>query len=326
MATKRVGLRGGLGSSAEARPVPQLDLSSAVLFVCVGLTVGWLTLRRPAWGVAALVVLEPFALYRYVGLTTVTLPKIALAGAIVGLVLRGWPRADDLGPAARALAFAQAAVVAATALSIAVADFRLPAVRETFKAIEFLAFFLVVAILRHRDGDDQPVRDALVAVAALVSLVALTQVVTGSGSVLLVDGFAIPRIAGPIEGPNQLAGYLGLTLPLTLVLANDERRRIAYDLSALAQAVALVLTESRAGIATTAIAIALILVLRPQFRSRVAGIAAIGYAAGLALLGTISFAITQSFGALAHVFFGSTSQLPGAVGTRAELWRAAWTL
>jgi hypothetical protein len=233
-------------------------LSYALVFACVAV----LAQRRPSYAIAALVAVVPFALYRDVGHTTITLSKVALLGAIVGLALR---RADVrcvLDPTARGLVIAGLGVIAATALSIAHADFREPALRETLKACEYLTLFATVVVAARADAAQTPVRFAFAASVAVVAVLALAQEFGGAPSGLWYADHAIPRIAGPLEGPNQLAGYLGLALPVVfayLATRGTALERFAF----LAGSAALILTISRAGVATTALAIAIVAAFSP---------------------------------------------------------------
>jgi O-antigen ligase len=297
-------------------------LSYALVFACVAV----LAQRRPSYAIAALVAVVPFALYRDVGHTTITLSKVALLGAIVGLALR---RADVrcvLDPTARGLVIAGLGVIAATALSIAHADFREPALRETLKACEYLTLFATVVVAARSDAAQTPVRFAFAASVAVVAVLALAQEFGGAPSGLWYADHAIPRIAGPLEGPNQLAGYLGLALPVVfayLATRGTALERFAF----LAGSAALILTISRAGVATTALAIAIVAAFSPARTRRTAlALGACGAIAGVALLAFWGYAAAHSlagFDLLGRFSTFAEVAQPGSVGNRSQLWHAA---
>jgi len=132
-----------------------------------------------------------------------------------------------------------------------------------------------------------------------------------------------PRIAGPLEGPNQLAGYFDVSLPLLFAFA-VETSDVAVH-AALALAIfADLLTFSRGG-ALGAIA-GLVTVATVYGRSAVSAISAIvsGLFGGVIILSVWGFAL-HSFLLLRPWSFTDTSYA-GGVGSRSELWYAAWRL
>jgi O-antigen ligase len=297
-------------------------VSYALAFVCVAA----LAHRRPSYAIAALVAVVPFALYRDIGHTTITLSKVALLAAIVGLALRRADLRRVFDPTARGFAIAGLGVVAATALSIVHADFREPALRETLKACEYLALFATVVVAARADAAQTPVRYAFAATAAIVAVLALAQEFGGAPSGLWYADHAIPRIAGPLEGPNQLAGYLGLALPV--VFAHLATRGTTLERFALlAGSAALVLTISRAGVATTALAVAIVAAFSPaRARNAALAIGACGAVAGVALLAFWGYAATHSlagFDLLGRFSTFAEVAQPGSVGNRSQLWHAA---
>ena len=62
-----------------------LDPWSAAVFVALFAAVAIVTIRRPAYGLCALVIVTPFALSRDLAGTTITLQKAALLGLLTGL-------------------------------------------------------------------------------------------------------------------------------------------------------------------------------------------------------------------------------------------------
>ncbi|HEV3156983.1 MAG TPA: O-antigen ligase family protein [Candidatus Baltobacteraceae bacterium] len=307
--------------------MPTLDLASGLLFLLAGVAFMLLMLWRPVLAVAGFILLEPYAFYRYVGSTTLTFPKVALLGMSVGLLIGSVRRSGQFfeGPSAwRSVALSQAVIVILSAISIFVAEHQEAALRETLKQVEYLLLFVVVASAVRRSVRVEVVLDAILFAAALVALLAISEVFRGAGSWVDVAGYRIPRIAGPLEGPNQLAGYLGITLPLSfLVLSRRARLGIA---SILLQIVALVLTLSRAGCVAALVAVMILAFARREQRARILTVLAIGFALGLGALGIESLSTTGSLAAFLHLSTGASDVAPGGVGTRGELWNAALAL
>ena len=289
--------------------------------------------RRPAYGVAILIALVPFALYRDVGPTTVTLFKVTLLAIVAALLARRCDPSILRRPAASLLLACGVLVVLATALSIWHATYRGAALRETFKSIEYVLVFATVAIAAAADSDSRPIRIALAAVVAVVSVLAIAQEVTGAPSGIWIAKYPIPvpRIAGPLEGPNQLAGYLGIALA-TLTAFATRGRAERYELAALAVgSAALVLTISRAGVAASLLGVAVVFAAgseRSQRRPAVFAIVA-GCVAGAIVLACWGLFVTHKFGGtgpLSHFFTIAEAENPGTVGNRSEIWHAAFTL
>jgi O-antigen ligase len=303
-----------------------MTLGATAIFAAVAIGVGSLTVRRPAYGVAALILLDPFALYRYVGPTTLTLPKAALIGLLIGLALRGVDVQPLTNRAARPLLWGALAILATTALSGIDADFLAPVVRETSKALEYLFAFGGVVVALSDDRDERPLWAACIAVALAVCALALREEFAGAQSHIALGARVVARIAGPLEGPNQLSGYLGLLIPVLLAALLGRREAVIGDRLRGAALVALplaavcdVLTFSRAG-AVSAIVACLVVVaaLRPKALAvSTAGVALAVVA--LALAG-------RNGGPLAHFLSAREVDAPTGLGTRSELWRAAFAL
>ena len=303
-----------------------LDPLGVAVFVAMFVVVALATRRRAVWGVVALIATDPFAFYRDVGLTTLTLPKFALLGLLAGLALNPGARERAVSAlrsaAARPIGVGLCLVLLATALSIVQADHRVPALRETLKALEYLVLFAAVAVAMYVDPAEREIRGALGVMLGIVALLALSQELFGAPSGLWFYNHPIPRIAGPLEGPNQLSGYLGVLLPVVAAFALL-RKTHPLELAALAAgSMALVLTLSRAGTAASFAALLLVLVLAPSQRKRTVAAALVaGVAAGLSVVAVFgSTSLFSRFSSLAEV------ERPGGVGTRAELWRAAFAL
>jgi O-antigen ligase len=316
-----------LATAGQSLGRTPLDPLAIAVYLVTFAIVAVLAARRPAYGIAALVVLVPFALYRYVGDTTLTLSKVALAGNVVGLIAGRRTASALRRPAALLFLSCGAGVVVATALSGIHAAHRGPVVRETLKAVEYLLLFATVAIAAHADSDERPIRIACSLVVVVASVLAIAQEWTGAPSALLFHEHVVPRVAGPLEGPNQLAGFLGIAL--CAVCAFALRRGVAaYEVAALALGtVALVLTLSRTGVIASAIAVGIVFVVSPVATRRRAALAlGSGLIAGVVLLGASGYAATHDFGILSHFSTSAEAERPGSVGNRSELWRAAFVL
>jgi O-antigen ligase len=316
-----LGVRAG---ESEARRVtyPPLDTLGFIAYVAWFVAVAALTLRRPAYGACALIAVIPFAFYQELAGTTIRLPKVAVIALILGLWAYPGAFAAVWRSDARRMFVAGVAVIAATALSFAAAAHHAPVVREVLKAVEYVLIFAGIATAYRLDPDARAFRMTFLATASAVALLALVQEITGAPSALLVNGHVIARIAGPLEGPNQLAGYLDVALPLALALTLEERDLLATFTLALAVA-ADVLTFSRGGMIGAVAGIVTVAVVRGS----VVRAALMPLAGGLA----------AAFGICAHdavvsgdynVFSWWTSDVSyaGGVGNRGQLWRAAWTL
>lgn len=316
-------LRPVIDQAPHVTPIDPLAIAVYVLFF---VAVVLLTRRRAVFAVGALILTVPFAFYRDVAHTTVTLPKIALIGAIIGLVLARENVSVAWDWRIRPLLLVCLALVVMTALSILQADFIAPAVRETFKALEYLAVFITVVTAYASDPDRDFVRVVLRATVGVVAVLALSQELLGAPSGMWFNGHPIPRIAGPLEGPNQLSAYLGIALPVVLIFA-----LIDADLASLAVlglvTCAEVLTLSRSGVLSAAIAVAVVAFIarRAQWRPAILTMSA-GIVIGLAVDAAWSFITAHSSGGIAR--FGSIAQVerPGTVGTRSQLWNAAFSL
>jgi O-antigen ligase len=286
-----------------------------VLLAAAGLT--WM---RPIYGFAALILIDPFDVSHAAGLTTLTLPKAALVGFLVALALRRTSARPLWDPAVRPILLGAAAIVAATALAATRADYLAPALRETAKAIEYLAAFAGAAVAYSADPDERFAAYTLAAGASLVALLAVVQEWTGAPSSLYLHGQVFARIAGPLEGPNQLAGYFDVVVPamLAFMLAgNMPRMAFALALCVLAD----VLTLSRAGILAGLVACLAVVGLGGANRPR-----ARRYAVYVAATALLVFIGLGALGLLARFASFDSPVRPTGLGTRAELWRAALAL
>jgi O-antigen ligase len=277
--------------------------------------VGAATYRRPALAPAALVLSDPFALTRYAGHTTITTFKAALLGAFAALALRRAIAVPRSG-IPRLIAVLLGVLVLATALTIPHAAMRTAAVRETFKAFEY-AFVFLVAWWASRDDREAP-RLLGIACACAIVLVAIdaTRDFFAPQSGIWIGGKPVLRLAGQLEGPNQLAAWLGISLPV--VVATVESWPLLISALMLGAA-ALTLTLSRGGIAQAVISVAGAILTRKVAGRRL--VASMALAAVVALSG-LAF-VERSDGALLHVGSATPSFDPGGTGSRAILWHAA---
>jgi O-antigen ligase len=293
---------------------------AAILYAGALLGAAALTWIRPVYGLAALLAVDPFDLSQAAGATTVTLPKAVLVGFLLALALRRTPVKPLWDPAVRPILLGAAAIVIATALAATRADYLGPALRETAKAAEYFAAFAGAAVAFAADPDERVAAFALAGSASLVAVLALLQEWTGAPSSLLLHGRVFPRIAGPLEGPNQLAGYFDVTVPAILAFMLVRRMpRLALPLALCVAADAL--TLSRAGILAALVASATVVGLGGATGPRARRYAV--YVAGTALL---VFVALGALGLLARFASFDSPERPTGLGTRAELWRAALEL
>jgi O-antigen ligase len=304
-----------------AIPVP-LDPLSTALFVAVFAGAVLLTARRPAYGLCGLILATPFALYREVAGTTVTLPKVVLLGVLIGL--SAFPGcAARLRDRPMPLLLGVLAIYAAIcALSGIGAEHRAATARETLKVLEYAAVFAVAYLCRRLDPDDRPIVAAVAVATILVALSALAQEVAGAPSGLYVGKAIVPRIAGVLEGPNQLAGYFQIAI--SAVGAWTLARRAALlDLALILGVCADVLTFSRAGLLGLAVVGAILLIAGGRGAARALRPALFGLMAGIGIVGWWAF-YAHTVNVLRISL--AESSYAGGVGDRGELWRAAWRM
>lgn len=300
-------------------PTP-LDPVGLLAYVLLLVVVTLATMRRPVFGACALVFVQPFAFYRDIAHTTVTLPKVALAAVLLGLCATPGIFAFLRESRARAMLLAGGAVVAASLLSLLVAQHHAEAARETLKQLYYVLIFAAVYICYRADANRRFAIVAIAAATVIVSLLALSQEVIGAPSAFVIGGHPLPRIAGALEGPNQLAGYLEIAAPLLFAA-------LAWEASALTQTAlflalfADVLTFSRGGLFGCALALVIVVIAyRAKWHRPIATVVA-GVVAG-------TF-VASVWGWLAHVssisrFWNfSEANYAGGVGKRSLLWQAA---
>ncbi|MGC8486106.1 MAG: O-antigen ligase family protein [Candidatus Baltobacteraceae bacterium] len=314
--------------------IPALGPIWFMLFVAAFIAVALLAQRRPIYGLLALIASTPFGFAHAVAHTTVTLPKVTLLAVLLGLCAHPALFLRLRAPAARWWLIALGALVAATLLSVTQADYLAPALRESLKAIEAIAIF--IAVLVAADDIDALARLALptfAATTALVSFLALREDLFGAPSGLNLGTIVLPRIAGPLGGPNQLAGFLEIAIA-TLFAAHLARPRRYLAWSLTVALLAEVLTLSRAGIFLSAGIVVLLAFLQPQnIRAAILPVAsalllALLVGAGAVLGNLLAGAHPAEVGASVRglLRIGVRQTEAGGVGTRSELWRAAIAL
>jgi O-antigen ligase len=320
-----------LSASVLSLPLERVPLTgwSAAGFAALIAGSAYLGARRSPWIAFVLAAAIPFAGYRDVAQTTLTVPKCVAFGCAMGLLLSGvnpWPSSL----AARRVFAAGLALLIPIAVSAVAASSRLLAGREFFKQAEYLVFFwCAVACIERVGGSARYLTWGAIAATVVVASVALAQAWAGHApSVVLVNGHAVPRVTGTLEGPNQLAGYFEAALPLLWVAP-----LVADGLAPLrrygagASVAALVLSQSRAGIIMSAVSYALLWRMRnAAARSSLIAVAG-GAVLGVALVSFWLFAVAHARWAdLERFVLLDVSAQAGGVGTRAQLWPAAIAL
>jgi O-antigen ligase len=238
---------------------------------------------------------------------------------MLGLAARRTSLAPLRARSVRPIVLGTLAVAVVTALTAIPAIYIDATARETLKALEYLAVFAVAAIAIADEADETIVVNALGALAIVVCGLALVQVTHAAQSGIIIAGRTIPRVAGPLEGPNQLAGYLDLVTMIFFAYAIV--RRDAFSRVVLAIAFATdVLTLSRAGLA--GIVAGAVVVFFARGDARISRRFAVACGALVATLA--AFAIR--FGFAARFFTTNEVRRENGLGTRSELWTAAVTL
>jgi len=296
-----------------------LGVFSLLVFVLVALACTAITWRRPALGLAALLACEPFEWAHDLGPTQITLGKVALIGAIAGLIVRRSSLQPLRSVAVRPIVFGALAIAVVTALTAIPATYIDATARETLKALEYLGVFGVAALATRDERDESLVVNGLGILALVVCGLAVAELSRSASSGIIIAGRTIPRIAGPLEGPNQLAGYLDLVTMLFFAYAIV--RRDVFSRCVLVVAfVTDVLTLSRAGFAGIAAGALVVFLARGDTRiSRRFAIASGAVFAALAIAAV-------RFGFAARFFTTNEVRRENGLGTRSELWTAAVTL
>jgi O-antigen ligase len=284
-----------------------------------------LTIRSPYWTVLGLMALEVLTPSVTGPHTTFTLEKVALVAALLAIAYQLWqdrksptpPVLKPFSSSLRAMLIALFVLVCATALTVISAQYLGPVMRETAKAMEYLLLLGVGGYAAQHSNRPPSFPHGFAALMAVVSLTALAEEYTGVHSVFLAGTHLVPRIAGVLEGPNQLAAYLGIGIPILMMF--EESATNFWMCSALGIAIiAEFLTFSRGGIITTAIALALLLTQKIGRRTLPTITVALSSAAGL----IASYVIAGS--GFSHMTGYIDEGATGGVGHRGQLWHAAF--
>jgi O-antigen ligase len=302
--------------------VAPLDPPSAAIFVAVFVGTAFLTARRPAWGLSALIVATPIAYAHQIFGTTITLEKAVLLGVLLGLstyagamrLLRDRPAPIVLGPVVL--------YAAACALTLIDAANGGAVVRETFKALEYALVFVAAYCCYRSDRQDAALVAGTAVAALLVAISALAQEILGAPSGLYIGPAIVPRIAGVLEGPNQLSAYCEIATA-TLGAWAIARRSPLLDAALGLIVCADLLSFSRAGLVGLAVVAAVLAVAGGRRAWQSLRPAVIGAAAGA--LGAAGWAIYAHTPGVLRVSL-APSLYAGGVGNRDELWAAAWRM
>ena len=315
------------GERMDTTSIPWLSGRAAIpILLCCGVGILLLTLRRPLFGLLALIATDPFLLAYSIHGTTVTLPKVALIAVAIGLTPR-------MAHVARTrplqtlfiLGGAQLLFIATMLPGSIHATFHGAALRETLKAVEYLLTIVVVYCAYRLDPSERALRIGIALLTVVVTATAFVQLALPASETELIAGHDVARIGGALEGPNQLAGFLGVVVPTMLgfILL---RRAFLFELIALPMGIlACLMTFSRAGTAALFVAIVVMLAVRyfPAQRAWV----------GLGTAALFCGVLGLAFGVFAGVFHGHIQSLfglsgegafNGGLGSRVDLWHAAY--
>ncbi len=315
------------GERMDTTAVPWLSGRTAIpVLLCCGIAIVLLTLRRPLFGLLALIATDPFLLAYSIHGTTVTLPKVALIAVAIGLTPR-------LGQIMRTRPLRTLFILGGAQLLFVVtmlpgsvhAIFHDAALRETLKAVQYLATIVVAYSAYRLDPSERALRIAVALITIVVTALAFAQLGLPRGETELIAGHNVARIGGPLEGPNQLAGFLGVVVPTMLAFVLL-RRAFLFELIALPMGfLACLLTFSRAGTAALLVAVVVMLAVRYFPRQRVL----VGWCTAAVFCSVLALA----FGVFSGTFHGHVQSLfglsgegafNGGLGSRVDLWHGAY--
>jgi O-antigen ligase len=279
--------------------------------------------RRPKYAWVAILIAAPFLFPVPVGGTTISLEKVVLVLAAAIMMFHAKFRAAIFGGPGIWILGALLLFAADMLLSSTAATFPGAALRETLKAAEYALVFAVVYGAYRTDPDESLLRSTVAWVICIVSILALLQPFVEPVQRTILMGEIVPRLAGPLEGPNQLAAFLGIMM--VALIALSPRLSPATIFALVLGTLALVLTISRAGFVAFVLGAATVLAVKlwPRHRKSILLSAAVICAA--VLIVTAIAAVTFPNAHLDRLF-GVSDAYNGGLGSRAGLWHAAIVL
>ena len=279
--------------------------------------------RRPKYAWAAILIAAPFLFPVPIGGTTISLEKVVLVLAAAIMIFHAKFRAAVFGGSGVWIFGALLLFAADMMLSSAVAAYPGAAIRETLKAAEYALVFAVVYGAYRADPDEPLLRATVAWMICIVSLLALLQPFVAPVQRTILMGEIVPRLAGPLEGPNQLAAFLGIMM--VALIALSPRYSPAAIFALLLGTFTLALTISRAGIVAFVVGAATVsaVTLWPRRHKSILLSAAVLSLAVLAV--TAVAAVTFPNTGLDRLF-GVSDAYNGGLGSRAGLWHAAVAL
>ncbi len=306
-----------------------LDPAAAVGFLALAAAAAYLGYKKSPIGAMLLAFGVPFAAYRDVGNTTITIEKCIALGSALGLLIGGaplWPRSR----AGQRVLLAGGVIVLTIALSGFNATYSGPVAREFFKQLEYLLLFWCAATFIERsEGSPAYLVTGVVASTAIVSVLALLQgMIGGAPSGIWINGHPLQRAAGTLEGPNQLAGFLEAALPILWVWpAFASYSKPVQQYVTATSSAAMILALSRAGVVVAGASLVLLYYLRrPLARASVVPML-VGAGVGIVAIGAWAILWAHATMAdLSHLAYFDIPGNPGGVGTREQLWPAALKL
>jgi O-antigen ligase len=299
-------------------PVP-LDPPSAAIFIAALLGAAFLTARRPAYGLCALILATPIAFAHEIFGTTLTLEKSVLLGVLLGLTTYAGAGKELRNRPAPLLLGALGLYFVATALTMTGAAHPGATTREMLKVVQYAAVFVAGFSCYRLDADDAPLVGAAAIAAIAVACSALAQEIIGAPSGLYIGPAIVPRIAGILEGPNQLSAYCEIAVA-TLGAWAFVRRTALLDTALVLIVCADVLSFSRAGLFGLAVVAATLAIVGGKAAWHALRPAMLGAIAGLA--GSAGWAIYAHTPGVLRISL-QPSLYAGGVGNRDVLWRAA---
>ena len=292
-------------------------------FTALFIGVAWASAVRARYALIALLVSTPFGFAHTIATTTITSGKVALLGALLGLLctdLRAlhppkalrWPLASLL------------AIAAFDATSALWSHVPHAALHETGKWLEYALLALVSAALWRRDPDLRSLRMAVEWCVLGVVLVALITERFAPSSFVQIGTATFPRLAGTLDGPNQLGQFLVVAIAWLAYYALRDGVRQSQIILTVAL-IAIAATFSRTALASAVFAVGFLAWHHRRYASR--ALAPLG-AATLGIFALIGVAARRAHdGSLLNFAARPNAAIhAGGVGTRAELWHAAITL